>query len=273
MKIMSDLSFQVVLDRNVDSKVSGVIAFGDFTSEDPTTAIYGLGDLAIFFRDLILGRSFPLVFVARGIDNLGVLTAIALFLHRDLAISSNTPGFLAAVTLVDGLGVPGLAHVDRDLSRFLRFLRSYLKAAPSNEAQKALATAVGWIRSFILTGELPSLPFSVNEPRIIERGTDGFVFASTDHPDLSGGWEELYRMGFLRGALLSKVNTERWIVLCARKSHYLSFDLSKVASALNQAEEAMAEPPEWETDGLWLKGPEKGTLILPSVLLKVLLKA
>lgn len=270
---MEELKFQVVLDRNINSKVSGVLAFGDFTTEDKAAAVYSVDGLASFFRDLILGRPYPLVFVARGIDNLGTLTALTLFLYRDLAINPATPGFIASVTLVDGLGTSGLAHLDRDASRFLRFIRSFLQATPEKNTQEALATVVGWIRAYILSGALPALPPAIPEPRIIDRGTDGFVFASTSHPDLLLGWEELFRQGFLRGALLQKVELDRWRVLCARKSFYLTFDLKKVASALNQAEEAMAEPAEWETDGLWLRGPEKGSLVLPSALLNVLLKA
>jgi hypothetical protein len=270
---VEELKFQVVLDRNIDSKVSGVLAFGDFTTEDTATAIYGVDDLAVFFRDLILGRPYPLVFVARGIDNLGVLVALTLFLHRDLAINPATPGFIASVILVDGLGTSGLAHLDRDMSRFLRFVKSYLHATPEKDAQKALVMVVGWIRAYLLDGILPALPPAIPEPRIIDRGTDGFVFASASHPDLLLGWEELFRQGFLRGALVQKVDFDRWRVLCARKSLYLSFDLKKVASALNQAEEAMAEPAEWETDDLWLRGPEKGSLVIPSALLSVLLKA
>lgn len=270
---MEEFKYQVVLDRKVDSKVSGVVAFGEFTSEDKNASIYGVSDLAVFFRDLILGRPFPLVFVARGIDNLGVLAALTLFLHRDLAIHPSTPRFLAAVTLVDGLGVAGLAHIDRDTSRFFRLIRGFLETTQGKEAQTALTQVVSWVRSYILTGELPALPSAAPEPRIIDRGTDGFVFASTNHPDLVLGWEELFRQGFLRGALVHKVGEDRWRVLCARKSAYLRLDLKAVAAALNQAEEAMAEPPEWVSDGLWLNSPEKGSLILPSSLLSLLVKA
>lgn len=270
---MDEIRYQVVVDRNVSSKVSGVLAFGDFTSDSKDATIYGVSDLTVFFHDLILGRPFPLVFVTRGIDNLGVLAALTLFLHRDLAIHPATPGFLAAVTLVDGLGVAGMAHLDRDVSRFFKLIRNCLQASQGKSLQESLALVVGWIRAYVISGDLPALPPVGPEPRIIDRGTDGFVFASTSHPDLLWGWEDLFRAGHLRGAIVHKVGADRWRVLGARKSTYLGLDLMAVASALNQAEEAMAEPAEWVSDGLWLKGPERGTLILPSALLRVLVKA
>ncbi len=271
----TELQFQVVVDADLGSKVKGVVAFGDFEPEGDgaNTAIFKVSEAHVFYRDLIFGRPFPLVLATRKIENLGVLLGVVLFLHRDLAIHPGMPGLFAAVNLVDFHGVAGLAHVDRDLGRFCRFLLRFIEE-PRNkkEQQEALTTAVGWVRSYLLEGSLPSLPSEKEPPRVIDRGTNGFVVASSTHGDLLLGWEELYRLGFLRGVLLHSAGNDRWQVLAARKSSYMEFDLNRAAAALNEAESAMGEPAEWRTDGNWLAGPKQGTLILPSALLEVLLR-
>lgn len=253
------------------------MAFGEFEpkGENLLTAIYSVDEAHLFFRDLIFGRPFPLTLVTRSLDNLGVLLAVTLFLHRDLAIRPEIPGLFAASNLMDSCGTAGLAHVDRDLSKFLRLIRKlYISAPTKSDQQRALETAVGWLRTYILEGSFPALPPDSEPPRIVDRGTDGFVFATSFNMDLLLGWEELYRQGALRGVLMHQaaVNTDRWHVLAARKSPFLSFDLTKGAALLNEAEAAMDEPREWVTDGLWLRGPLGGTLILPSLLLQVFLR-
>jgi hypothetical protein len=272
----AELQFQVVIDADLASKVKGVVALGDFEleGEDSVSAIYKATEAHVFYRDLIFGRPFPLVLVTRGIENLGVLLGITLFLHRDLAIHPGVPGLFAALNMADFHGVAGLAHIDRDLSRFCKFLKKFI-AEPRNkkEQQEALSTSVGWLRSYLLEGTLPALPPEKEPPRIIDRGTNGFVVATSSHGDLLLGWEELYRSGFLRGVLLYyQVGKDRWKVLGARKSGYLAFDLKTAAAALNEVEAAMGELADWATDGYWLTGPEEGTLILPSNLLEVLVR-
>lgn len=271
---MDELHFQVIIDPSLDRKVKGVVAFGDFETEDPQAVVYGKGEAHVFFRDLIFGRSFPLTFVTRKIDTLGTLLSIALFLHRDLAINTSLPGLIAQVSLVDFHGVVGYAHTDEWTSRFFKLLLAQVQG-PTDRAgqQEALRTAVEWLREFILEGHYPAaLPLTVEPPRVIDRGTDGFVVATATHPDLYLGWEHLYRSGFLRGILMYQVSEDRWKVLGARKSSYLGLDLNKAAAALNEAESAMEEPSEWQSDGFWLHGPERGTLILPSSLLDLLLR-
>ena len=270
---MQELEFKVVVDKDLGRKVEGVVAFGDFVTEDSTgrTAIYQVNEVSEFFRDLILGRPLPLVFVTRDLENLSVILGVTLFLHRDLAIQPIVPSLLTSFGLADAYGVPGQAHVDRDLSRFLKFLRVYVGSAKGKKGQQeALTSAVSWIRAYILEGSLPALPTEPDPPRIIEQGTDGFVFATTKG-NLSAGWEELYRQGFLRGVLLTQ-NADRWKVLAARKSAFLALDLTKAADALNEAEAAMGEPSDWVTDGIWLLSPENGTLIPPSTILQVFLR-
>jgi hypothetical protein len=269
---VEELRFQVILDPELGGDVRGVLAFGDFQSDDPSTAIYKQTAVQEFYVDLILGRPFPFVFVARTL-NLGTLLAIAIFMHRDLAIRPEVPGLIAAVSLTDHFGVAGLAHVDRDLARFLKFLGGYVGAAHGKKArQETLAQAVGWIRDYILRGELPGLPAEREPPRILDRGTDGFVMATCPHTDLVLGWEELFRAGFLRGVLYCQAGTDRWKVLGARKSDFLAFDLVRAAEMLNEAEAVMGEPRGWTSDGYWLSGPEDGTMLIPSAILQVLLR-
>jgi hypothetical protein len=270
---VEELKLQVVFDKHLGPLVEGVVAFGDFKPKDtnPLTAIYSVDEAHKFYLDLILGRPLPLVLVLRDVETLGVLLSVALFLHRDLALSPTLPGLLAAVNLVDTFDVRGAAHLDRDLSKFLKFLRAYL-INTKDKVQDVLATAVGFLRSYLLEGRMPALPPEPEPPRPVNWGTDGFVFATSTHPNLLTGWEELYRGGFLRGVLMHQAGGDRWHVLAARKSPYLSFDLSKAASLLNEAEAAMGEPQEWKATDHWLQGPEMGTLIAPSVLLQVFLR-
>jgi len=156
----------------------------------------------------------------------------------------------------------------------LRFLQRYLGVLESKrEQQEALPLMVRWICAYLLDGSFPALPPEKELPRVIDRGTDGFVFASCPHDDLSCGWEELFRMGFLRGVLACSAGTDRWGVCCRVKSLYLSLDLTKAASILNEMEAAMGEPEGWEVlNGTSLWGPKAGTLILPTDLLQVMLR-
>lgn len=267
---MDELRFQIVLDKEIGRNVRGVVAFGDFETDDETLGTPIYKDVDTFFRDLIFGRPLPLTFAAKELETFGVILAIALFLHRDLAIHPDTPGFLACTNLADH-GIAGLAHIDRDLSSFFKFTRRYLASA--KKPKDALETVVGWIRQYITDKQLPSLPPALTPPRVVDIGTDGFVLATCQHESLAEGWEELFRMGYLRGLLLKSLPEARWQVLGARKSAYTLLDLGKAADALNEAETAMGEPPEWKVEGMWLIGPPDGTLIPVSALTKVLVRA
>lgn len=268
---MQDLKFHVVLDPAIDSQVEGVVAFGDFEPKGDA-AIYPEDGILAFHRDLILGRALPLVFVTRRLSNLGVMTAITLFLYRDLALHPNLPGFLYGVELADRYGVSGLSHLDRDLSRFFRLVRGVVAAAKGKQAQKiALDTVVGWIREYVLEGLIPGLPPEAPPPRVLERGTDGFVLA-TSEGDLDWAWEELFRMGHLRGLLAAPLRErqDHWIYLGARKSPFLMMDLIKAAEILNQGEEQLGDENRWHSDGMWLFGPKEGTLLPPSAVVGIL---
>lgn len=270
--MMPELQYKVVLDSEAPTELKESVGFGEFEAADELSVVYGVEDLIQFHKDLILGRPLPLTFVAKGIQNLGTFVALLLFLQRDLAIHPAVPGFVVAVSLYDSYGVSGLAHVDRDLSRLLKALRSILVVPPkgSDNQSTTLTNAVSLCRDYLLNGRLPNLKVEGDPPAVLERGTNGFVVARTTS-DLLESWEELYRQGYLRGVVLRSSGADRWDVLAARKSLFVGFDLIKAASALNDAEVAMGEPVGWSTDGFWLSSPDGGTLLLPSMVLQILL--
>lgn len=268
---MPDLSFHVVLDPKLGNRIEGAVAFGDFETH-PQAAVYPSDGLLAFHRDLILGRALPLVFVTRGLHNLGVAAAITLFLHRDLALHPNLPGFLYGVDLADRYGVSGHSHLDRDLSRFFRLVKGVLAASKGKTAQKeALDTVVGWVHEYVIDGGLPGLPPEAQPPRILDRGTDGFVLA-TSESDFEWAWEELFRMGHLRGLLTAPMSERpnHWVYLGARKSPFLAMDLHKAAEILNQGEEQLGDEARWRSDGMWLFGPKEGTLLPPASVVSIL---
>lgn len=274
---MEELQFQVIVDPLLEVAPSSVV-FGDIPLEknDVLGVSYATPNTALaeFFLDLLLGRPFPLVFATRRVDSLGTLVAMALFLHRELAILPTTPPFVTSVNLYDSLSTSGLAHVDRDLGRFLVLLKAFFPSTLSRkDLMGRLPVAVGWIREYLLNGALPALPPDPVHPRVLDVGSNGFVLAempSWDH--LEWGWVELYRQGFLRGALVTSPKEDRRQVLVARKSRFLAFDLTAAADILNQAEAAMGEPTEWRAGDLWLESPKRGTLILLSALVQVFIR-
>lgn len=230
------------------------------------------GALTSFFEDLILGRSLPLAFVTPTLRDLDTLFAIALFLHRDLAIAPQMPGLVAQVDLIHRRGLPMLGHVDPDLARFFRLLRAYFPVGlAQTDLGQRLTTAVGWIRSYVREGKLPSLGKPFAEATVLQRGSDGFVVAET-RGDLLEAWVSLYSQGHLRGMLVSGERGGRREVLCSRKSRYRTFDLVLAARLLNEMEVTMGEPGGWRAEGDWLWGPPGGTLILVPHLVEVLIR-
>lgn len=268
---MPDLQFHVVLDPTLGSSVDGVVAFGDFETKTDGS-IYPDDGILAFHRDLILGRALPLVFVTRKLGNLGVLAAVTLFLHRDLALHPNLPGFIYGVDMADRYGVSGHSHLDRDMSKFLRLIKGVVAASKGKQAQKAaLDTVVGWMREYVIEGLLPGLPPESQPPRILDRGTDGFVLATSDS-NFEWAWEELFRMGHLRGLLAAPMldRQDHWTYLGARKSPFLAMDLVKARDILNQGEEKLGDKARWHSDGMWLFGPKEGTMLPPASVVSIL---
>lgn len=269
---MEELRFEVVVQEN-RGRIENALGFGDFELGEGSVC-YPQTKIRSFYYDLISGQPFPLKLVTAGIRTMSVLVGVALFLYRDLAIHPALPNLLAAAELVDRFSYAGMAHVDPDLGRFFLFLEEYLPSELDRvEQETRLVSAVTWIREYVLEGSLPQLPHEPPEPRIIAPGNDGFVMADTGSwRDLELGWVHLYRQGFLRGVLFGLERNDRHMVLAARKSASVAFDLLKAASLLNEAEQAMGELPEWRADELWLHAPEEGTLLLPSMILQVLFR-
>lgn len=272
---MSELEFKVLIDSSLGRECQGVVAFGDFeVPEDDLGAAYS-GDRAVsgFYLDLVMGRPLPLTFVTREVSQVGTLVAVALFLHRDLALAPAMASVIAAAELVDRFKLVGLAHVEPDLARFFRLVTKYLPGGLARrEQQERLATAVGWVRDYVRSGVLPALPHEPPPPKVLDRGTNGFVLAeSPSWAQLDLGWVELFRQGYLRGLLLGAERDERIVAMAARKSSFLAYDLKQAQEILNEAERAMGEPPEWALHDNWLHSPPNGTLMRPDTLIQVML--
>lgn len=272
---VEELRFQVVvLDPKVERQVRGAVAFGDFEILDNDGVLYPKHGLRAFYDDLIMGRPFPLTLVTSALDTIGSLVAVTVFLYRDLAIHPATPNLVVSADLVDSYKHAGLAHIDRDMARFFVFLGEYLPSGLNRKEQESrLLSAVGWLREYLLNGALPALPHEPPVPRVIERGTNGFVVAETPGwKDMETSWVELFRQGFLRGVLFGTPREDRQVALVARKSAFLQFDLRRAAEIFNEAERSMGEAPGWESNELWLRTPPEGTLLLPTTILEVLLR-
>lgn len=271
---MEELQFQVlVLDPGIPFP-EGAVCFGDSAGNQGFYFRAEVGGLRAFYEDLIMGRAFPLVFATKGIPNLQTVLAICLFLHRDLAIHPTTPNLVVASELADVYENAGLAHIDYDLGRLFRFTKRFLPPDLSKkELESRLVSVVSWIRQYVLEDWLPAMPGDPPSPRILDRGTNGFVVAEAPVKSrLDEVWVELYRQGFLRGVVFGAAQDDRRKVLIARKSAYVSLDLVRAADIFNEAERAMGELPGWKASELWLAGPEDGTLLLPTMLLDVLVR-
>lgn len=272
---VEELRFHVlVLDPKSQKQIKNAVAFGDFETEDPDAIIYPKDGGRAFFDDLIMGRPLPLTLITSGLDRMSLLVVLTVFLSRELAIHPATPNLLVAADLVDRYQLAGLAHIDRDLARFFGFLAEYLPQGLGRKEQETrLASAVEWIRDYILEGTLPALPREAPTPRVLDRGTDGFVVAETPTwQSMELGWLELFRQGFLRGVLFGAAREDRRAVLVARKSLFLPLDLRKAADIFNEVERSMGDPPAWIASDVWLRGPVEGTLLLSSMILDVLLR-
>jgi len=282
------VELNVRIEKNLPAVVPDALSFETGASkaqaEDPSLCIYehhgvefssySRGALPSFYEDLLLGKALPLTFATPAVHDVDTLTAIALFLHRDLATHPATASFVYTVDFVHRLGFPSLAHIEPRLAQFLSVLRCYVpdNGVTPRELSERLTTAVKWVREYIQDGMTPSLSGTNPRVRVIDVGSNGFVLAEANA--LWDGWLELYRLGFLRGLLTEVVDQDRRRVLAARKSLYVPFNLEMAGKLLNQMELAMGEPPDWKLspDGLWLEGPSDGTLILIKHVMDVLVR-
>jgi hypothetical protein len=284
---VEQLEFRLVIEPRVKPVVEGALTFeAGATREqtaDPDLYVYehhgsefgqtDPGALTSFFEDLILGRPMPLVFLTPEIKDVDTLFAIAIFLHRDLAIAPGIAGIVAQVDLVHRRGLPVLGHVGDEFARFLRLLRAYFPPSglSSTEVGNRLTTAVDWIRAYALRGEFPTLGKPFAEVRVLQRGTDGFVVAETSG-DLLEAWVSLFAQGHLRGCVIAPERAGRRQFLCARKSAFCAYNLTWAAKLLNEVETSMGEKAEWRVEGDWLWGPPQGTVLMVQHVLGVLVR-
>jgi hypothetical protein len=97
-------------------------------------------------------------------------------------------------------------------------------------------------------------------PDVKDIGTNGFVWAETAWAaSLDEGWVDLFRMGHLRGILVTSPMGGRRRVRIARKSLWTALNLDAACSVLNEMEAAMGQPPGWQVRGDALDSPGHGT--------------
>lgn len=236
-----------------------------FTSQSP-------GALTRLFEDLVSGRPFPITLGLRKVGGVDSIIAAALFLHRDLALHSTTPGLVALVDLVHRQGPTFYAHFEDDVARFLRGLEDFFPFGLSKqEYGERLGTSVQWVRDLVLDNTLPNFGLPRPSVRILEVGTRGFVVADTDRPSIEA-WMPLFRQGHLRGLLLGPIDGDHRQVLIARKSPQVGFDLEQAALHLNEMEVLSGGERDWVVEGNFLRSPTGGSLLLVGLLLDLLLR-
>lgn len=255
-----DLTYHVAIDATLpDELETPAVAFGQFISKHPGAIVYNDDDasspLSRFYVDLICGRPLPLQYVTRELRGLSSVVSLALFMDRTLALHPKTQSLVSSVEMASALQESGLAHIDRDLARLFLFLDQYLFSGPlrKKDVEGKLPQVLEWVRNWILEDRLPTLSEEPPPPKVLDRGTNGFVVAETTSTKLTEGVIELYRQGHLRGVLYSQQG-ETTHVLAFRKSRYLQFDLQKAAGMLNVVAKELGQPQDWEARGLLLKG-------------------
>ena len=127
--LMLPLQLHVMLDPKVEAS--------------PQVYVYENNLEALYF-DLLAGKPYPLTLGVKAVVGPETLLAITLWLHRDLLIYYSTPSVVAGFTLAEKYPLWGLAHMERDLSRFIQFLRKYPVITQDN-----VVSAVTLIKRFI----------------------------------------------------------------------------------------------------------------------------
>lgn len=237
----------------------------DFSIADP-------GSLSSFYEDLVLGRPMPTKFVTRAIGGIDTVFAITLFMHRDLVPLSIVSGAVTSVDFVHRRGIAGLAHIDESLAVFLYGLTSLVpKENTRIEEAVNLKKLVGMVRDYLSSGYLPyQNPLPI--PTVKDVGSDGFVRGEVRRGSLILAWAFLFRSGYLKGFVVGPDEGGRRAVVATRKSVYVSFNLPKAASLLNEIEVRLGNRGEWSADELWLHSPSGGTRLEEAELLEVFLR-
>lgn len=271
---MSDL--QLFVDPKAPVLLQGALTFETGASPeqaaDPSLWAYehhgaafgqaNPGALTCLFEDLVMGRPIPTAFVARHVNDIDTVVAMALFLYRELLTLPSTASLVMQTDLVHRRGLALMGHIEPDLGLFFRLLRGYFPDGLGRQEQsERLCTAVGWVRDYLLEGKLPSMGARFPTPRVLDTGPSGFVVAETGG-SLPESWFELYRQGFVRGVCFGPRIGTQLPALVARKSLFVPLDLRRACVRLNEAETALGGFPRWKVEGDWLWSPPEGSLIL-----------
>lgn len=283
-----ELRFEIIVNETLEAVVPGCISFENGATPeevaDGTNVVYehhgpgftdtSKGALTCFYEDLIFARPLPLRFATRRINDVDTALAVALFLHRSIAIAPNTTSFVASVDLVHRWGLPAFAHVPEEHGRFIRFMRRHLLVdnASTREHGSRLTDVIGWIRDYLEHDMLPTINEPQTSVRVIDHGTNGFVAATADGDDLTEGWVQLFRQGFLRGVLMGPDREGRRNVVIARKTDAVELDLDAGAMLFDELEVAHGEIPGWSVRENLLVSPERGTIITLSEMIEILVR-
>jgi len=280
MEVSSELQFQILVDPKLPPIVEGAVSFETGASPDLLRmGVYNhhgsgfgpesTGALTRFYEDLVSGAPFPLTLATHAIESSDTVVAIALFMHRELAILPSTIALVAGVDLAHRLGTGFLAHVDQNLAGFLsNFSKLFPKNLSKRERGERLGMAVQCLRDYLLTGVVPSWT-PPPQVQVVQVGTNGFVVARSQAPSVEG-WVELFRMGYLRGVLVSTESP--WSVLIARKHPYSWPDMDRAVTILKQLESFHKGSTNWTLSDWVIASPTSGTLIPIDDILAVLLK-
>ncbi len=279
------MDLQVLVDRGLPSVVPNAVTFECGSSLAETMGsqlvyehhgegftVAHQGALSRFFEDIVMGRKMPMTFATHSIRDVDTVFAVTLFLNRDLVLVPSMVNLVAQMELVHRWGVPMLAHLDPYTVGFVKLLRGYFPEGLSRgEIGRRIGTAADWVRAFVTEGMGPGVGKGLPEVTVLDRGTGAFAVGETSG-ELVEGWVVLYTQGFVRGVLFGPEHEGRRMVLAARKSAHVSFDLAAAGKLLNEVESAMGEPAQWETKGDWLFGPPNGTVLTPAHMLEVFLR-
>jgi hypothetical protein len=281
--VVEDLQFQVVIDPGLPSVVEGALSFETGASKDllgpgvynhhgEEFSPWDCGALTRFYEDLVLGTPTSLIFATHGIGGPDTILAMAIFMHRDLAILPSTTGLVASIDLVHRFGRNLQSHIDPLLSGFLRSFNEFFPSSLSKkERGERIGLAVQWVRDYLVDGSIPNLGEPLPKVEVLDVGTNGFVIGRSDKPS-GEAWEVLFRQGYLRGVILGLESPEGLEVLIARKHQRSWVNLNQALVHLNELEGLSGGEPCWVCEEDFIRSPKGGTKILVNYLIEVLLR-
>lgn len=270
--VSQELKFHVKIDPNLLGVNENMVSF-DTMAEPGDRSKASYSSLASFYEDLILGAALPLTFGTRAVRGTATIMAIALFLHRELALAPATPGLVMLADLYNRHGQSVLAHAPKEVAKLFKRLDAMFPIGLTrDELGERVSTCVHWVRDYLLEDKLPHLGADPPSVQVLDIGSNGFVVGGCEKPSILS-WTEAYRMGFLRGVLIGPDKNARRAYVASRKSGHVGLDLEKAADLLNEIERLGGELPEWKLTGNhYLVSGLEGSTILPSVVLDVLLR-